>query len=403
MQGKRNHIPANADILLCMGTRPEIIKMAPVYRALMELGLNAKILHTGQHDEIAHPLYEFFGVRPEFSLSLKRGKNTLAHLSSTLMAELDELMDDLQPRCVLVHGDTSSALNAALCAFYNMIPVGHVEAGLRSHSQYDPFPEEKNREIIARLATWHFAPTDVAVRNLVSEGIQMTNIHCVGNTVVDAAIWGIERLVSHVHNMPDDQADFLQLVSSEIINKKLVVVTAHRRENWDGGIANIAASIVSMAERDKGLYFVWPMHPNPAVQKMILEQIDLSGPSVAARIQTCPAVNYPTMLWLMEQAWIILTDSGGIQEEAAALNIPVVVLRRTTERPELVQAGGSVLVGTDPQTIQAAVSKLTQEKGFHSAMSRIPNPYGDGKAGAYIASILHREFVGLRRITSLAA
>ena len=386
-----------------MGTRPEIIKMAPVYLALEDIGLAPTILHTGQHDTIAWPVYDYFGIKPDHVLKLDRKKNTLAHLSSTLLEEIDDLVAGISPRCVLVHGDTSSALNAALCAFYNKIPIGHVEAGLRSHRQYDPFPEEKNREIIGRMATWHFAPTDVAVRNLVSEGIQMTDIHCVGNTVIDAAHWGIERLVSHVHEMPDEKVAFLQDISSQITEKKLILVTAHRRENWDGGIAEIAQSVVELAAQYEDLVFVWPTHPNPVVKSQVNDVIDAAPANVQERINTCDAVNYPTMLWLLERAWMILTDSGGIQEEAAALKIPVLVLRKTTERPELLNAGGSVLVGTDKELITNSVRKLIEEEGMYTAMTQIDNPYGDGKAGSYIASILHREFVGLRRISSNAA
>ena len=371
--------------------------------ALKESGLEPVILHTGQHDTIAWPVYDYFGIKPDFTLKLNRKQNTLAHLGATLQEEIDDLIRKIDPRCVLVHGDTSSALNAALCAYYNKIPIGHVEAGLRSHRQYDPFPEEKNREVICRLATWHFAPTDVAVRNLVAEGIQMTNIHCVGNTIIDAAQWGIERLVTHVHEMPDEQVAFLQNIATAITDKKLVVVTAHRRENWDGGIKEIAEAVVELAEGHEELQFVWPTHPNPVVRDQVLDVIEKTAPDLRQRITICDAVNYPSMLWLLERAWLILTDSGGIQEEAAALNIPVLVMRKTTERPELVQAGASILVGTDREQIVSSVEKLISEEGIYAAMTQIVNPYGDGKAGTYIASILHREFVGLRRISSHAA
>ena len=246
-----------------MGTRPEIIKMAPVYRALKNSSLPVRLLHTGQHEEMAWPLYQFFGIAPDHLLKIERTSGSLAHLSALLLEQIDAVFQQDAPAAVLVHGDTSSALSATLAAFYRKIPIGHVEAGLRSGSMYDPFPEEKNRELIGRIASWHFAPTPIAESNLLREGIDSKKIYRVGNTIVDATLWG----VGHVDSLPSQGISTLPTslanLPAVLPGRRLLLVTAHRRENWGKGIASVASAVLEAVQNEENLCVVWPVHANP--------------------------------------------------------------------------------------------------------------------------------------------
>lgn len=378
-------------ILLCMGTRPEIIKMAPVYHALRASHLQPLVLHTGQHREMADPMYEFFGMRPDMNLALERQRPSLSHLSALMLDKLGHIFEASAPAAVLVHGDTSSALMAAMAAFYQQVPVGHVEAGLRSHNRYDPFPEEKNREVIGRLATWHFAPTTKAQSNLLREGVAPEDIHVVGNTIVDA--------VQLATNMEGAQQDAIIELRHELAalprmltGKRLMVVTSHRRENLNGPLANIASAVRELLLESPDLVVVWPVHANPLVQQVVYRILGVLPKEAAERLFLTQPLGYAALIWLLQRAWLVLTDSGGIQEEAAALHAPILVLRETTERPELIEAGAGRLVGTNQATILHAVRELTSKAALAQSMREAVNPFGDGTTGQRIAALISHTF-----------
>lgn len=378
-------------ILLCMGTRPEIIKMAPVYHALCATDLRPLVLHTGQHHEMADPMYDFFDMRPALSLQLERKRQTLAHLSALMLDKLGQILEGSPPAAVLVHGDTSSALMAALTAFYQQIPIGHVEAGLRSHHIYDPFPEEKNRELIGRLATWHFAPTAQAQANLLREGINPQAIHTVGNTIVDAVRLAGSMDGAKQEVIPELQQDLASLPNL-LPGRRLVLVTSHRRENLNGPLASIAGAVRDLLLESPDLIVVWPVHANPQVQAVVHGTLSDLPAESAGRLFLTQPMGYAALMWLLHRAWLVLTDSGGIQEEAAAVHTPILVLRETTERPELIEAGAGRLVGTDRATVTAAVRELATKPAIATAMREAANPFGDGAAGQRIATLLSHHF-----------
>jgi UDP-N-acetylglucosamine 2-epimerase (non-hydrolysing) len=378
---------------MCMGTRPEIIKMAPVYHAALATDLEPVVLHTGQHEEMAWPVYDFFKVQPTHICQLARARTTLGHLGGRIMDEVDAVIERERVDAVLVHGDTSSALMAALAAFYAQIPVGHVEAGLRSHDLSDPFPEEQNRQLIARLASWHFAPTERAAANLRQERVSGESIHVVGNTIVDATRLGLDHAIAAYAGAPTHEgcevADFI----AEMGEGRLVLVTSHRRENWGAPIARVAHTIRELLEAHEDLHVVWPVHANPVVRESVMAVMSNLPTDVQERILLTGSLDYPQMLWALRNAWLAVTDSGGIQEEASALRVPVLVTRKTTERPELIEAGGGVLVGTDPGRIRRWVESLRDRPILHARMRGVRNPYGDGHSGEAIAGVLVRDLL----------
>ena len=375
--------------LLCMGTRPEIIKMAPVYYALKQNGLEPLLLHTGQHEDMADPMYRFFKILPDFSLPLQRTNDALHHLSAMLLEKLGAAFEAVKPGAVLVHGDTASAAMAALAAFYQRIPVGHVEAGLRSHNPYNPFPEEKNRELIGRLAEWHFAPTDNARLNLVRENINESRIHMVGNTIVDAVRLATsdKELLANADELSGAQLRGLRHV---LPGRRLVFITAHRRENLGRPLMSISTTVRQLLLADEDLVIVWPVHSNPKIRATVDEVFTDLPDEISERIFLTRPLNYSTTLQLLRQSWLVLTDSGGIQEEAACLQVPVLILRETTERPELVASGGGRLIGTESAAIVGAVDELRTDGKAYAAMRAAPNPFGDGFAAERIREILTR-------------
>lgn len=382
-------LPA-APIVLCLGTRPEIIKMAPVHHALRAAGERPVVLHTGQHDEMAWPLYDFFGIRPDEVIGLQRRKPGLAHLSAELIGSISERLEALRPRAVLVHGDTTTALMAAMAAFYLKIPIGHVEAGLRTHERYDPFPEETNRTLIARIADWHFAPTPTARHNLACEGVTR-NVVVTGNTAVDAARWGSRQMsltaLIGIQGAPSCLGRIAKLPSW----MRLLLVTAHRRENWDGGIAQIALAVRTWLEQRPDYAAVWPVHGNPQVADAVHAAFADADAGLSERLFLSPPVDYSVLLALLSRCWLVLTDSGGIQEEAAAVDRPVLVLRDTTERPELLETGRGVLVGARAASIGAQLDLLDRSPEAYAAMCSAPNPFGDGRASERIAAALQHD------------
>ena len=384
-------------VLISVGTRPEIIKMAPVYAEFQRRGLPVAWVHTGQHREMADTLYTFFGITPEHTLALERRNGSLAHLNGLLLDGLSDLYQNLQPSAVLVHGDTTSTLASAQAAFYNDVPIGHVEAGLRTHIPREPFPEEKNRELTARLARWHFAPTAGAAANLAREGIHADAVFTVGNTAVDAALAASQRLDTLLASgsavLPPELNTLRRLLNQGLGGQpmRLITVTAHRRENWGAGIVQTARAVASLLVRHPDLAVVWPVHGNPAVSDTVHAELGALARDLGGRLLLCPPLDYPALLWCLRRSTLALTDSGGIQEEGAALSTPVLVLRNTTERPELIEAGAGLLVGTDQAHVLASVSRLLADAPALDSMRRAINPFGDGSTSARVVAVLQRD------------
>ena len=376
-------------ILLSMGTRPEIIKMAPVYFELKKRGMNPILLHTGQHTDMASSIYKLFGMTPDYTINIERATANatqppiceLSQLSALLIQYISTVMMTIKPSKVLVHGDTSSALMASMAAFYQQIPIAHIEAGLRSHNEYNPFPEEKNRILIGQLAHWHFAPTKGAQQNLLAEGIDDAHIHMVGNTIIEASYLGISKLAFH-------QSELIEKLTPFLDSQRMVMVTMHRRENQEYNIKLIAQSVVEMLEQHRDMCVVWPVHPNPKVQNAVHSVLTNASATIIERLHITKPLDYPVLLWVLKNSWLAMTDSGGIQEEAAALNIPVLVLRDTTERPEIIESGAGIMVGTKPKNILMQIKTLTQNPYKHKFMSEAKNPFGDGTSATSICDIL---------------
>ena len=382
---------ASAPIVISVGTRPEIIKMAPVYAELRRRALPVAWVHTGQHREMAESLYRLFDIVPDHEIRLVRASSLLAHLNAELLEGLSTLYAHVAPRAVLVHGDTTSTLASAQSAFYAGIPIGHVEAGLRTGNALEPFPEEKNRELTARLTRWHFAPTSGAAANLAREGIARDDIHTVGNTAIDAALTGrsrLDALLALGHPVLPERIDALRFGGDHL---RLMLVTAHRRENWDGGIAATARAVVRLLAAHETLVVVWPVHGNPAVSETVHAVFRDAPAHLQTRIFLTPPLDYPALLWCLGRSALTLTDSGGIQEEGAALSVPVLVLRNTTERPELIEAGGGALVGTDEDHVVATVTGLLADDPALARMRDAINPFGDGRTSVRVADVLQRD------------
>ena len=379
---------APSPVLISVGTRPEIIKMAPVHAELRRRGMPVAWVHTGQHREMAETLYRFFGISPEHEVALQRHNGSLAHLNAQLLEGLSALYERLRPCAVLVHGDTTSTLASAQAAFYNDVPVGHVEAGLRTFNSREPFPEEKNRELTARLARWHFAPTPGAAANLLREGVAAEAVHTVGNTAVDAALATCALLDQRLQDGAEELPVELESLRRQGRAWRLITVTAHRRENWGGGIRGAARAVARLMAAHDDLAVVWPVHGNPAVSDTVHLELDTLARELGSRLVLCPPLDYPALLWCLRRSVLALTDSGGIQEEGAALSTPVLVLRNTTERPELIDAGAGALVGTDEDAVFNAVSRLLADRPALQRMRDAVNPFGDGRSSQRVADVL---------------
>lgn len=365
--------------------------MAPVYAELRRRGVPVAWVHTRQHREMAESLYDFFDIQPEHEIALQRRNASLAHLNSQLLESLSELYEKLHPRAVLVHGDTTSTLASAQAAFYLDVPVGHVEAGLRTFKPREPFPEEKNRELTARLARWHFAPTNGAVANLTREGIAETAVYMVGNTAVDAALGTSARLDQLLAEDSLALLPEIALLRQSVGVQRVITVTAHRRENWGDGIRHTARAVASLLREHDDIAVIWPVHGNPAVSDAVHSELDGLVSALHGRLTLCPPLDYPALLWCLRRSVLVLTDSGGIQEEGAALSVPVLVLRNSTERPELLNAGAGMLVGTDEAFIVSLVSHLLADPSELARMRAAINPFGDGRTAARVVSILQRD------------
>ncbi len=373
--------------MLVFGTRPEAIKMCPLVKEFQKYpgDFETLVCVTGQHREMLDQVLQIFGVKPDFDLNIMKQGQDLYDVTSRVLLGMRDVLDEAKPDVVLVHGDTTTSMAAALAAFYRQIPVGHVEAGLRTHNIYSPWPEEMNRQITGRISTYDFAPTPLSRQNLLDEGVDPEKIIVTGNTVIDALHWVVENVMEKGY-VPKDPS----VAALPRGNRRLVLITGHRRENFGEGFINICIAIRDLAAKYPEADFVYPMHLNPNVRKPIREvfgvmadQVGHDGrviPGLTGNLFFIEPLDYLDFVYLMSRSYLVLTDSGGIQEEAPGLGKPVLVMRDTTERPEALEAGTVRLVGTDYDRIMAEVSALMDDPAHYRAMSQAVNPYGDGKA-----------------------
>ncbi len=379
-------------ILIVFGTRPEAIKMAPLVHAFKgHPEFETVVCVTAQHRQMLDQVLNIFEIHPEIDLNLMRTGQDLFDVTSAVLLGMREVFKEQKPDVVLVHGDTTTAYATATAAFYAGIPVGHIEAGLRTHDIHSPFPEEFNRQVVSKIARWHFAPTLSSQQNLLDEHLKAADITVTGNTVIDALFWVLDRIASQ----PDRLSRIEQFLNSKLpftwrsenssLTAKFVLITGHRRENFGAGFLSICEAIKQLAIEHPEVHFVYPVHLNPNVQKPVFDLI-----AHYKNIHLIDPLEYEPFVYLLKHAYIVLTDSGGIQEEAPSLGKPVLVMRDVTERPEAVQAGTVRLVGADTAKIVSNVSELLGNQQSYEKMSHAHNPYGDGKASERIVKIFKR-------------
>ena len=390
-------------VLLVFGTRPEAIKVAPLVKAFQQQAdaFETVVCVTGQHREMLDQVLRLFEIVPDYDLNIMKDGQDLYDITARVLVGMRDVIKAVQPDVVFVHGDTTTSMASALAAFYQQIPVAHIEAGLRTHDIYSPWPEEMNRQITGRIATYNFAPTPLSKQNLVDEGVDESSITVTGNTVIDALNMVVNKIKSDRNLQNDIRDTLLQSGLPERMvhaffqpptpNRRLVLITGHRRENFGDGFLHICQAIKTLAEKYPDVNFVYPMHLNPNVRKPIKE---IFGDWVSNRqssnsnLYFIEPLEYLPFVFLMEQSTLVLTDSGGIQEEAPGLGKPVLVMRNTTERPEAVEAGTVKLVGTDYDLIVSEVSKLLDNPAYYNAMAQATNPYGDGLASKRIIEFI---------------
>jgi UDP-N-acetylglucosamine 2-epimerase (non-hydrolysing) len=366
-------------ILIIFGTRPEAIKMAPLVKEFVNnfKEFETKVCITAQHREMLDQVLEFFEINPDYDLDLMKPNQNLYSLTGDIINGLKPVLDDFKPDFVFVHGDTTTSMASSIAAYYSGAQVCHIEAGLRSQNKWSPFPEEMNRQITGRIADIHFAPTEAAKNNLLLENIDPSAIIVTGNTVIDALLESVAK-VDFIEN-----SEIKTLKKTLDKTKKLILVTGHRRENHGQGFINICEAIKQIAEENPLIQIIYPVHLNPNVQKPVYEL--LNG---IENIQLIEPLSYPAFVWLMNKSVLIITDSGGVQEEAPSLGKPVLVMRETSERPEAINAGTVILVGTDKNKIIEETRKLLTDSKLYEKMSALHNPYGDGKASKRIIDYL---------------
>lgn len=365
-------------LLFVFGTRPEAIKMAPVVKAFQRAEqFDVKVCVTAQHREMLDQVLQLFGITPDEDLDLMRPNQDLYDLSARILLGMRDVLKAHQPDYVFVHGDTTTSSMVALASFYQQVPVVHVEAGLRTYARYAPFPEEMNRQLTSKLANIHFAPTNVAAQHLLQEGIFPESVHVVGNSVIDALLYVKDEVLA---------GNALEINGYYITDRKFILVTGHRRENFGDGFLQICHALKHLANDFPDVDIVYPVHLNPNVQKPVNEI--LSG---IQNIYLLSPQDYLPFVYLMTRCYLIVTDSGGVQEEAPSLGKPVLVMRETTERPEAVSAGTVRLVGANTETIVEGVSALLQDEALYEQMSRAHNPYGDGKASERMVMVLSEQ------------
>jgi UDP-N-acetylglucosamine 2-epimerase (non-hydrolysing) len=367
-------MPVRKKIICVVGTRPEAIKMAPVILALKsEPWADVKVLATAQHRHMLDQVLNFFGIEPDIDLDIMRPNQALTTLTARLLLDMDDVMLAEKPDGVLVQGDTTTVMTVALACFYHHIPIGHVEAGLRTWDLQNPFPEEANRVIAGKLARWHFAPTEGSRQNLQREGVPDTEIVVTGNTVIDALLMTAAK---HLEVGIDLDAD-----------KRLVLITAHRRENFGEPFRNVCRALHTLAENNPEIEFLYPVHPNPNVKDVAHKTL-----GACPNIRLCEPLDYAPFVAAMKRAYLIMSDSGGVQEEAPALGKPVLVLRDETERPEAVEQGVVKLVGPNYERIVQETQRLLDDESAYRAMARGVSPYGDGRAAERIVKVLKEHF-----------
>lgn len=379
-------------IMLVFGTRPEAIKMAPLVKEFQKHpeSFQTIVCVTGQHREMLDQVLQIFDIRPDYDLNIMRQGQDLYDVTSRVLLGMRNVLKEVKPDIVLVHGDTTTSTAAALAAFYQQISVGHVEAGLRTHNIYSPWPEEMNRQITGRIATYHFAPTALSKQNLLVEGIDDASITVTGNTVIDALYMVVEK-IKQDKELDAELDAVLKTAGYDVARlengRKLVLITGHRRENFGDGFISMCKAIKALTEKYPEVDFVYPMHLNPNVRKPIHEVFGKNLSHLGNMFFIEP-LEYLSFVYLMEKSTIVLTDSGGIQEEAPGLGKPVLVMRDTTERPEALEAGTVKLVGTDYDRIMSEVSALLDDQAHYEKMSKAVNPYGDGMACGRIVNVL---------------
>ena len=380
--------------MLVFGTRPEAIKMAPLVKEFEKHSdeFETIVCVTGQHREMLDQVLQIFDIKPDYDLNIMKQGQDLYDVTSRVLLGMRDILTEVQPNLVLVHGDTTTSTATALAAFYQQIPVGHVEAGLRTYNIYSPWPEEMNRQITGRIATYNFSPTPLSRQNLLNEGVDEHKITVTGNTVIDALYWVVDK-IKNDKGLQNELTISLKKAGYDIDRlsngKKLILITGHRRENFGDGFINMCTAIKDLSLKYPNVDFVYPMHLNPNVRKPIHEVFgeDLSNLGNMFFIEP---QEYLSFVFLMEKSNIVLTDSGGIQEEAPGLGKPVLVMRDTTERPEALEAGTVKLVGTDYDKIVNSVSTLLDDANEYEKMSKAVNPYGDGLACGRIVEFLSR-------------
>jgi len=387
MQEQSEKISMGKKVLLVFGTRPEAIKMAPLVKAFeKESSIESKVCVTAQHREMLDQVLELFDIKPDYDLNLMKHGQDLYDITSNVLLGLKDVLSDFKPDVVLVHGDTTTTSATSLSAFYQQIKVGHVEAGLRTHDIYSPFPEEVNRQITGILASYHFAPTTTSRDNLLRENKDEKNIIVTGNTVIDALFLALEK----IKNNSELENKIIQDIESKFSNatfkiqhSKFILVTGHRRENHGQGFINICEALKTIAINNTEIDIVYPVHLNPNVQKPVKEIL-----SNISNVHLIEPLQYEQFIYLMDKSYFIITDSGGVQEEAPSLGKPVLVMRDTTERPEAVEAGTVKLVGTHTETIIKEAQKLLNDKIEYEKMGKLHNPYGDGSASRKILDFI---------------
>lgn len=387
-------IESKKKILLVFGTRPEAIKMAPLVKEFKSDPdkFETFVCVTGQHRQMLDQVLHLFQIVPDFDLDIMQSGQDLYDITSRVLVGMRDVLKDIKPDLVLVHGDTTTSMATALAAFYQRIDVGHVEAGLRTHNLYSPWPEELNRQLTSRIAKYNFSPTELSKQNLLKENVDKDSIYVTGNTVIDALHWVSEKINSDKEILADVERQIEKSgyeTNRLLSGKQMVLITGHRRENFGEGFANISEALKTLSHKYPEVDFVYPVHLNPVVRESIARVFNDNQPENLYLIEP---LDYLPFISLMGKSKLVLTDSGGIQEEAPGLGKPVLVMRNTTERPEAVDAGTVKLVGADSDRIIAEVSRLLDETDYYNEMAKAVNPYGDGKAAPKIVKIISEQF-----------
>ena len=371
-------------VMLVFGTRPEAIKMCPLVKLLeKDKRFESIVCITAQHREMIDSVLEIFNIKPDYDLNIMSHGQSIVDISNKVLKGVYKIIEDIKPDIVLVHGDTSTTLNSALAGFYNNIPIGHIEAGLRTHNIYSPFPEEVNRRLTGALATLHFAPTIINQKNLLDENINPDKIYITGNTVIDALISVIDKNLIFKQDI---------LNNLDYKNKKIILLTTHRRENWGTPMENIFKAIIKLIEKNDDVEIIFPMHKNPSIIELSHKYFD----KYKEKVHLIESLEYVEFANLMERVYLIMTDSGGIQEEAPTLGKPVIVLRTETERPEAIEAGTIVLGGIETENIYKVSMELLNDTNKYENMSKSSNPYGDGRACEKIIEAIYNYFKNIK-------